>query len=161
MSERWNVIATTIVERLKEQHQTVSAAESCTGGLLCAALTGVPGASDAFPGGTVAYSSEVKRRMGVLEANLRDDAVNADCAKNLADLTAEAHGTTFAIGITGVAGPGGGKPGIPVGTVYIGWHTPEGTLTRHFCFSGTREEVRAQAVSAALEELLRLLPPAA
>jgi nicotinamide-nucleotide amidase len=132
-------------------------AESCTGGLLGARITAVPGASEVFLGGVVAYANEVKvRHVGVSEASLeRYGAVSEAVARELAAGVAERFGADTGLGITGVAGPGGGSEGKPVGTVWIGVFVDGEVEAYHTRFPGEREEVRERAAQSALTSLLR------
>jgi len=131
-------------------------AESCTGGYLAGAVTAIPGASDYLKGGVVAYANEVKERVvGVDPTLLREHgAVSEPTARAMAEGIRERLGTDVGIGVTGVAGPGGGTDEKPVGLVYIAVATPMGTAVRRDVWPGGRAEVRAASVCAALELLL-------
>ena len=142
---------------LLERNATVAVAESCTGGLLAAAFTDVPGASSFFKGGIVTYATETKIELLGVPAELisRFGVVSAECAEAMARSVAEQFRTDFALSTTGLAGPGGGTPEIPVGTVFIGIFTPAGTFSLHLKSTGTsRDAVRREAVSAALNAFL-------
>ena len=108
-----------IVKKLKEKKQTLSVAESCTGGLLAKCLTDVPGSSAVFEGGIVAYQNAVKTALlGVKESIIAEQTeVSAECAIAMADGASERFSTDFALSTTGYAGPGGGTDEHPVGTV--------------------------------------------
>ena len=138
---------------------TLAAAESCTGGLLGAALTSVSGASEWYPGGVISYSNAVKTKLlGVGEDVLaRYGAVSRECAAAMAEGVRGCIGSDIGIGITGIAGPGGGSAEKPVGTVWIGWIGPFGSKTERFLFEGFRQEVRESAVLAALKVACDLL----
>ena len=150
-------ISQAIVTALIRKGQTLSVAESCTGGLLAKCLTDVPGASGVFPGGVVAYQNEIK--MGLLgvpkEIIDRETEVSAACAKAMADGVAARFATDYALSTTGYAGPGGGTDAHPVGTVFIGFHTPKATTAVCIaCPNASREEVRVKATATALSMLL-------
>jgi PncC family amidohydrolase len=144
---------------LLERNATLAVAESCTGGMLAAAITDVPGSSAWFPGGVLAYANEVKvRELGVDPTVLAAaGAVSEDVAKAMADGVRQRYGTTYGIGITGVAGPGGGTPDKPVGTVWIGLATPDGVHAVRYAFGGDRRMNRERSVGAALGMLLKVL----
>ena len=145
---------------LREAGATVATGESCTGGLVAARLTEVPGSSDYVLGGVVAYANEVKESLlGVPPEVLRDHgAVSEPVARSLAAGARAAVGATFGIGITGVAGPGGGSESKPVGTVHVALAGPEGDLVhRQARFPGERQRVRWQTSQLALELLRREL----
>ena len=142
------------------QKKTVAVAESCTGGLLAAALTDIPGASEFFRGGAVTYATETKTEILGVPAELisRFGVVSAECAEAMARGAAEKFRADFALSTTGLAGPGGGTPELPVGTVFIGIFTPAGTFSRCLKAAGTsRDAVRRNAVAAALEALPEIL----
>lgn len=142
---------------LRARGETLATAESCTGGLLAALITDVPGASEYFLGGIVAYGNEAKvALLGVERELLRlHGAVSAPCAQAMAEGCRAKFGATFALATTGIAGPGGGTPAKPVGLVYVALASPEGTRVKEHRFSGSRDEVRRQASDAALDLLLR------
>ena len=152
-------VATLVVERCRALGLRVATAESCTGGLVGARLTDVPGASDVYAGGVIAYSNEVKqRRLGVpAEVLERHGAVSAETAEAMAAGACAMLGANAAIAVTGVAGPGGGTPEKPVGLVYVSVVVPGGESTERFLFSGDREAVRARATAQSLHSLRRLL----
>lgn len=135
---------------------TFGTAESCTGGLIAASITDIPGASSVFWGGIVSYDNRVKHRvLGVKEQTLRDfGAVCAQTAEEMAKGALCVLGTTFAVSVTGIAGPGGGTPEKPVGLVYLAAASKSGEV---FCrrkeFHGNRMEIRLQTVAEALELL--------
>jgi nicotinamide-nucleotide amidase len=138
---------------------TLAAAESCTGGLVSARLTSVPGASDVFAGGVVAYSDDLKReQLGVPEDVLREHgAVSAETAAAMSRGARERLGAAVAVSVTGVAGPGGGSPEKPVGRVYIHAQGPDGEIGRELDIPGGRESIRRRATATALHLLRRLL----
>ena len=136
----------------------VGVAESCTGGLVAAALTEAPGASAWFAGGVVAYAEAVKTTLlGVpAETLARHGAVSAETALAMAEGARRALGADAAVAVTGLAGPGGDDR-HPVGTVFVGAAGPNGAHVRQFLFAGDRGEVRTQARDAALAALLAAL----
>jgi nicotinamide-nucleotide amidase len=143
-----------ITQRLKERGQTLAVAESCTGGRLAAAFTARAGASAYFLGGVVAYSNEVKINvLGVSrEAIEEHGAVSREVAEEMARGARSIMGADWALSTTGIAGPGGGTPEKPVGTVWIALASPNGAVTaQRFNFSGSRLEVMEQATDAAIE----------
>ncbi len=136
-----------VVEGLCRRNQTVSFAESCTAGLAGATLTDIPGASKVFTQSVVVYANEAKmQRLGVKERTLRDGgAVSEACAVEMAEGLRAESGTTFAVSITGIAGPDGGTKEKPVGTVWFALAGPNGTSTQRRRFWGTRETIRLHA----------------
>lgn len=139
--------------------KTVSVAESCTGGRLGWTLTRMPGSSEYFVGGIIAYSNELKKRLlGVKAGVLKEHgAVSAETARAMAaGVKAKTH-SGYGIGVTGIAGPGGGSEERPVGLVYIAVSGARGEKVREFRFSGGRDTVRKQASQGALDVLRRVL----
>ena len=143
---------------LREQSLTVAVAESCTGGLLASRITDVPGSSDYFDRGVVCYSNPAKTELaGVPPALIREHgAVSEPVAEAMAAGIRERAGTNVGIGITGIAGPGGGTPEKPVGTACIAVVVNGEKRVRTFAFFGGREMVKFQASQAAMN-MLRLL----
>ena len=141
----------------KLQGKTLVTAESCTGGGIGAALTAVPGSSAVYKGGIISYTNEIKEKMlDVDGALLRDaGAVSAPVAEAMAAGARKALEADVAVSVTGLAGPGGDEYGNPVGTVYIGYSDAFRTRSKHYLFSGNREQVRKQAVEAALRIILQ------
>jgi nicotinamide-nucleotide amidase len=146
-----------VVARLRELGQTVSTAESCTGGLVAQRITDVPGSSAVFLGGVVAYSNEAKTDLVGVPADLiaRVGAVSREVAAALAEGARRRFGSTYGIGITGIAGPDGGTPEKPVGLVYIAVATPDGCDVEQANFIGSRQVVRTRSAQTALN-MLRL-----
>jgi nicotinamide-nucleotide amidase len=144
---------------LREAGKTLTTAESCTGGLVAERLTRVPGSSDYFLGGEVTYTNELKiRRLGVpAELIAEHGAVSEPVARAMAEGVRRVLGSDYGIGITGVAGPGGGSEAKPVGTVHIALAGPTETDHRKIRFPGDRERVRQHASQLALEMLRRRL----
>jgi nicotinamide-nucleotide amidase len=145
--------------RLADRGLTLSIAESCTGGLLGHRLTNVSGASAYFERGVIAYSNRAKQELlGVPESILRaHGAVSAPCAEAMAHGIAERAGSSCALAITGIAGPEGGTPTKPVGTVFIGLVVPGEVTSRRFRFAGGRDAVKRQSAVMALDLLRRRL----
>ena len=141
---------------LLARRQTLATAESCTGGLVGAALTGLPGSSAWYLGGVVAYANELKIRLLGVPAEIlaAHGAVSLETARAMAAGARAATGADFAVAITGIAGPSGGTPEKPVGLVFIGVAAPHGTATFKHHFSGSRAEIRQAATEAALRHLL-------
>ncbi len=153
-----------VVGRLEERGLTLAAAESCTGGLLASSIVQVPGASRVFLGGFVAYADQAKVEwVGVPPETLEaEGAVSRETALALAQGAARRAGADVGLGITGIAGPGGGTPGKPVGTVHLAWSFQGESHHRECRFSGGRGDVRAAAVRMSLWgvlDLLRGCPP--
>lgn len=145
---------------LTQQGATVATAESCTGGLLSAYLTESPGASSVFLGGIISYDNRIKTQLlQVPEATLSDHgAVSAETVRCMAREARSTLGTTYALAISGVAGPGGGSDDKPVGTVWIGLAGPEGySLERKIVHVNDRKSVRVYATCVALDILRRKL----
>ncbi len=148
-----------IIEALAKQGETVTFAESCTGGQLAAAFTAVSGASAVFNGSVVSYANTIKERwLGVRASTLeRYGAVSRECvAEMLTGITAIAE-ADYAVAISGIAGPTGGTPQKPVGTVYIGIRTPQRSAVYHNVFEGNRASVQHQSVIFAVEKLFEML----
>ena len=144
---------------LKERKLTVAVAESCTGGLLGSFLTGVPGSSEYFVGGIIAYSNDMKvKQAGVTRETLEKfGAVSRETAEAMASGVQTRLSSNIGIGITGIAGPTGGTPAKPVGLVYIGLAAEKTAHCEKHIFAGDRERVREQAVTAALDLIRRHL----
>lgn len=143
----------------RDRRLTVSVAESCTGGLLGARLTAVPGSSDVFLGGVIAYANHAKGSLlGVSEQDLLEHgAVSEPVARQMAEGVRQRVDATIGVAITGVAGPGGGTPEKPVGTVWIAAALPDRTRARLLRLLGDREEVRRRATQGSLELVRRTL----
>ena len=138
--------------------KTLVTAESCTGGGIGAALTGVPGSSSVYKGGIISYTNWVKEHFLHVDRKLLDTvgAVSAPVAEAMAKGARQALEADIAISVTGLAGPAGDDFGNPVGTVFIGYSDEERTLSRKFYFSGGREAVRSSAVEAAVRLVLEM-----
>lgn len=138
--------------------KTLVTAESCTGGGIGAALTAISGSSSVYKGGIISYTNWVKRHiLGVDEALLETvGAVSAPVAEAMARGVRERLCADVAVSVTGLAGPGGDEYANPVGTVFVGYSDDNITISRRFLFSGDREQIRRQAMEAALELILEL-----
>lgn len=152
-------------DQLRERRMTIAVAESCSGGLLASRLTDVPGSSDYMDRGVVCYSNEAKTELlGVPAALIAEHgAVSEAVAQAMADAVRARARSSVGVGITGIAGPGGGSPEKPVGTVCIAVAIPQARDVRRFAFIGPRDLVKFQSVQAAMNMLRLLLaevPPA-
>jgi PncC family amidohydrolase len=138
--------------------KTLATAESCTGGGIGAAITAVPGASKVYIGGVVSYTNDIKHRVLGVERAVLDKygAVSAPVAGAMASGVRNLMLSDVAVSVTGLAGPGGDDFGNPVGTVCIGYADKHQRLAKHFRFYGDRDEIREQAVRAALELVLEV-----
>ena len=152
-------LASDLLERLKEKGQTLATAESCTGGGIGHYLTAIPGSSAAYAGGVISYTNQVKHEiLGVPSAVLdRYGAVSSQTAAAMAEGARELLHTDFGLSVTGLAGPDGDGSDNPVGTVYAAAAGSDHTAVERYVFSGDRENVRAQAIEAALNLLNRSL----
>jgi nicotinamide-nucleotide amidase len=148
-----------VLDRCRELGWTLGTAESCTGGLVAAGLTALPGSSDVILGGVVAYANEVKvRELGVPTALLDEHgAVSAEVAEAMAGGVRERLGVDVGVSVTGVAGPGGGSEEKPVGLVYFHVATPDGSEGGTFSFPGDRDSIRRRAVVGSLQLARRML----
>jgi nicotinamide-nucleotide amidase len=144
---------------LRRDQATVSTVESCTGGLVAQLLTAVPGASDYFDRGFITYTEAAKRDLvNVPEALIAEHGVvSEECARAMADGARAVAKTTYAISVTGLAGPGGGTEEKPVGLVYIGLAGPKETVVRRINWPGQREQIRGIAAMVGLDLLRRAL----
>jgi nicotinamide-nucleotide amidase len=145
--------------RLRAAGATVSVAESCTGGMLAVRLTSVAGSSDYFVGGLTTYTNRMKTELLGVDPGLIEEhgAVSEPVAEAMARGAKLRTGSTYALSVTGVAGPGGGTEAKPVGTVVIGLAGPNGCQTRRIRFLGSRDRVRTLATQTALDILRRAL----
>lgn len=159
VGERTAELAQLLVDTARERGATVATAESCTAGLVSAAIAGVPGASEVLAGGAVTYTERIKHRvLGVSETTLaRCTAVSEACAREMAEGARELFACDCAVSVTGYAGPGGGTEQEPVGTVYLGVASAVGTHVERRRFEGDRSAVRAQACCEALRLLCEAL----
>jgi PncC family amidohydrolase len=153
-------LAHAMIAELQREARTLSVVESCTGGLLGSMLTSVPGASSVFAGGALTYSNALKAELGVPGHVLeRSGAVSRQCAIELALCGLARFGTDWCVSITGIAGPGGGSPDKPVGTVFIGlagrrWAAgSNAAIARHLRVTGDRTDVQVRSAASALTAL--------
>lgn len=160
MKTAQNNPAEKLVRVFKEKGMTVSTAESCTGGLIAKLITDISGSSAVFSGSCVSYTNDVKMRvLGVPREIIdRETEVSAACAMAMADGARRLFQTDVAVSTTGFAGPTGGTERDPVGTVYIGLATPNGTSCVRFSADPkcSRDEIRTRAAVRALEEILKI-----
>jgi nicotinamide-nucleotide amidase len=152
-----------VAQLLRERGLTIATAESCTGGLLAGRLTELVGSSEYVLGGLVVYSNEAKVTLAGVNAALieRVGAVSAEVAEALADGARARLGADIGVGITGIAGPGGGTPSKPVGLVCFSVAGPDGRLTRAVQLPGGRADVRDRSTTVAMHLVRRLLAGAA
>jgi len=145
-------LAELVLEAARSQGERLAVAESCTGGLVGARLTEIPGSSDVFVGGVIAYDNAVKREALNVPAELLEQhgAVSEPVAGAMVVGVAHRFQVSAAVSVTGIAGPGGGSDAKPVGTVWIATWLRGSTEARRFLFPGTRHEIRARAAQAAL-----------
>ena len=143
---------------LKERGMTVGVAESCTGGFLASLFTSQPGASDYFYGGVVSYDNSVKMNVLGVEKDILDTcgAVSQECAQQMAVGARRVLGTDYAIATTGIAGPDGGTPDKPAGTVWIAVATPQGVTSKKFTFNSTRRNINIERFAANALNMLRI-----
>lgn len=149
-------VAQRVIEAARERGLRVATAESCTGGLIAATLTDVPGASEVVWGGVVSYANEVKQEsLGVSAETLAScGAVSEQTACEMAKGARASLGVDVTVAVTGIAGPGGAVEGKPVGTVWIAVSSQAGEDACLHHFDGDRDAVRRQTVDAALEAML-------
>ena len=157
-------LAKEVAKHLIAKGWTLALAESCTGGLVCAALTDLAGSSDWFERGYITYSNQAKTECLSVPAETIESfgAVSEEVARAMAEGAQKNAGVNAAVSITGIAGPTGGSTEKPVGTVCFGWAIQKEnvgniTICKTIQFSGDRQAVRAQACDYALFELNELL----
>ena len=148
-------VAEIVLELARSRGLTLATVESCTGGMVAAELTAIPGSSDVFAGAAVTYSNHLKQEMVGVPADLlgRHGAVSAEVARAMAEGARERLGADVAVSVTGVAGPGGGTEEKPVGLVYLHVAGPDGEADRRLQWGGTRPDIRLRATVAALHLL--------
>lgn len=144
---------------LHDKNLTLSTAESCTGGMIGACLTSIPGISDHYGYGFVTYSNDAKQKLiGVKADTLQKyGAVSAQTALEMAEGARRVSGADIAVAVTGIAGPGGGTAQKPVGLVYVGFATKDRRLFKKLNLSGDRDSVRNQTVASVLELIINQL----
>ncbi len=153
VSKTGDDLETVLVRLLGERGETIACAESCTGGMIGARLTRVPGASEVFPGGIISYANSVKEaQLGVPEALLIEHgAVSEPVARAMAAGVRSALGSDWGLAVTGIAGPGGGTDEKPVGTIHIALAGPDDlVIHRNLLASWDRTDNRRYAAQAAL-----------
>jgi nicotinamide-nucleotide amidase len=158
-SEDERSISEIVLDLCRVRGLTLATAESCTGGMVASRITAVPGASDAFVGAVVAYANDVKEADLGVPADLieRHGAVSAEVAAAMAAGVRARLGADVAVGVTGVAGPGGGTPDKPVGLVFAHAAGPDGEKSVRTELPGDREMIRGRATAASLHLVRRLL----
>ena len=148
-----------IIQKLTEQKQTISFAESCTGGRIAAAFTAISGASEILDGSVVSYSNDIKHTWLGVEKDVLENfgAVSSQCVSQMLEGIKNLSGADYALAVSGIAGPTGGTEEKPVGTVYIGLQTPFSQEVFHCFFHGNREQIQEQSVIFAIEKLNEVL----
>ena len=152
-------LAQRVGDILQTQRLKLATAESCTGGKLADTFTNIPGASTVFSGGAVCYSNEAKVHILDIPHELIEQhgAVSEEVAIAMATSVAEQFSADYGISVTGFAGPGGGTADNPIGTVYIGYHSPSGVWAKKMVYPGQREAIKVRAVNAAFDWMRRKL----
>lgn len=140
---------------LSDGRRLLAVAESCTGGLIAHRITEIPGSSAYFDRGLVVYSNRAKAELlGVPDALIETHgAVSEECARAMLAGLFECTPARLAAAVTGIAGPGGGSPGKPVGTVWMAWGSPESRRAERLRFFGSRSDVKQAAAEAVLERM--------
>lgn len=158
-SEKGEDIETVLVNLLRKKHMTIATAESCTGGLVSGRIVNVSGASEVFMNGFITYSNEAKSNLLGVDPQLINTygAVSEEVALAMAQGVRRVSGSSFGLGITGVAGPTGGTPEKPVGTVWIAVSGNDGNSVRRYQFNGNRQKVRDISAQYALVQAFRLI----
>ena len=141
-----------IIDTLKKKNQTITFAESCTGGRVASAFTAISGASAVFNGSVVSYANEIKSAwLEVKEQTLIEyGAVSKECVEEMLNGVIKMASADYAIAVSGIAGPTGGSPNKPVGTVFIGIQTEKKIIVEHHLFKGDRESIQEQAKDTAI-----------
>jgi nicotinamide-nucleotide amidase len=154
-----NALATELGQLLLARGETVTTAESCTGGLIAGAITEVAGSSAWFDRGYITYANQAKAAMLDVPMAFIDGlgAVSEPVVAAMAQGAADGAAARWAVAVSGIAGPTGGTPEKPVGTVWLAWATPYGITTERQVFAGGRSEVRSATVYRALERMVELM----
>jgi PncC family amidohydrolase len=154
------MLETDVLVKLRRAGLTLAVAESCTGGRICDRITDVPGSSEHFKGGIVAYSNDSKIKfLGVPHELLKTHgAVSGECAKEMASGVAKAFDADVGLSVTGIAGPGGATPQKPVGLVFIAVAWRKEHAAFRYLFDGDRRAIKAQATEQALQMVLDFVP---
>jgi nicotinamide-nucleotide amidase len=155
-AQDWQVL---LPDLLIDRQWKLATAESCTGGLIAAACTDLPGSSAWFERGFVSYSNEAKTEMLGVDSTLvaRSGAVSKDVVRAMVRGALKHSHAQVALAVTGIAGPSGGSADKPVGTVWLAWATPQGVVSEMQQFCGDRVAVRQATVRHALQRLLMLV----
>jgi nicotinamide-nucleotide amidase len=153
------LLAERVLALLRERGETLTTAESCTGGLIASMLTQVPGSSDAFHAGFVTYANDIKHRvLGVTNDDLQSHgAVSETVVRAMALGAMERAQADYAIAVSGIAGPGGGSEDKPVGTVWLAWGSKNALRTRCLCWPVERSLFQTMVAAAGLDMIRRLL----
>lgn len=158
---RFETLVTEVGQALQAQNRMVVTAESCTGGMIAEALTSVAGSTAWFDRAYITYSYESKKEMlGISEITIqKKGAVSQACVEEMAIAALQQSHATVSVSCSGIAGPGGGTPDKPVGTVWVAWAMQghEQVESQCFHFEGDRQSVREQTTEAALMGVMKLL----
>jgi len=148
-----------IGQLLRQLHLTLAVAESCTGGLLAAHVTDIPGSSDYFQGGVISYSNQIKERLLRVPARVLEQygAVSAETANGMASGVRQLLQVDLALAVTGIAGPSGATPDKPLGLTYVALSSAKGEQCRRHLWDGDRSQNREWSARAALELLQEYL----
>jgi PncC family amidohydrolase len=154
-----SAIVQELVHLLIQKNMTLSTAESCTGGFLAKLITDIPGSSQIFPGGVVSYSNTMKIKwLGVSEETLiKHGAVSEETVREMLSGIHQSTGSNLALAVSGIAGPTGGTPEKPVGTVIISHRIGDNIHVKRYLFDGNREEIREKTAFTAFQALLDAL----
>ena len=149
-------LAAQVGEALVQRGASLTLAESCTGGGVAHAVTAVPGSSGWFGAGFVTYANSAKQKLlGVSPETLAEEgAVSESVVVAMAQGALDAAGADYAVALSGIAGPGGGTVDKPVGTLWFCWAGPGTIVSRKYLLSGSRDQVREQAITISLKQLL-------
>lgn len=150
-----NLLTQELIQNLTERHLTLSAAESCTGGLVSATLTAVPGSSAVFRGGVVAYDTSIKQTLLQIDPKLIEQygVVSREVVREMAAGSRRIFRSDWAVATTGIAGPDGGTVQTPVGTIWMAIASPEGVDCFCKIFSGDRVQIQNAGVYSLLKAL--------
>jgi nicotinamide-nucleotide amidase len=154
-----SLLAARVLDLLRQRKQTLTTAESCTGGLIASMLTRISGSSDAFHAGFVTYADDIKHTvLGVSPASLREHgAVSEAVVREMALGALDRSGADYAIAVSGIAGPGGGSEDKPVGTVWLAWGERKDLRTRCLCWPVERSLFQTMIAAAGLDMIRRML----
>ena len=159
VGEDFETLPELVAHIMRNAGKTLASAESCTGGAIASKLTALAGASDYFLGGVVSYSNEVKEKaLGVQHSTLlAHGAVSEETVREMVTGVRNRLGSDYAVATTGIAGPGGGTPDKPVGTVWIGITTPKQVIAKKMHFTGRREQVIERTCNEVYASLIRIV----